>query len=307
LAKVAEEVGEKFGTFQDTECQHMKESLMRMETSGTGRVKLSDFYKPALANPDGSWQFQESVAYLRQLGLLDEWSNPKEGSVMIANYLLSSNNCIASSGFYSVCCKDECEALLGHLETQVAAPETKPATIVDIIKALPSSTVPAPREISGSMLQLLDDIAATHGGVVPLHGRLFAQWMHHAYPRECPYPHLSGTVSQQSPEEWLEDNDDVFATQEEMSQFAPAANTTGRNTEVGGDMVEELLWFPEEELLVERSVWSPVDGDPKKASVPPFVRGLMLFAMSGSFALAVLKTVTMPSQVDGKAGSKLFV
>jgi hypothetical protein len=83
LSQVADTVGEEFGSFQVHECQKLKDSLMEMEYQGTGRVRLSDFYKPALG---GKWQFQESVGYLRQVGALDE-SGSKETSVLIANYL----------------------------------------------------------------------------------------------------------------------------------------------------------------------------------------------------------------------------
>merc|ERR1719498_892349 len=65
VARVAERVGENFGSFQDQECRQIKESLVAMEQSGTGRVLLSDFYKPALG---GNWQFQETASYLRKLG-----------------------------------------------------------------------------------------------------------------------------------------------------------------------------------------------------------------------------------------------
>jgi len=27
--------------------------------------------------------------------------------------------------------------------------------------------------------------------MVPLHGRLFTQWLHFAFPHECPYPHIT--------------------------------------------------------------------------------------------------------------------
>ena len=47
----------------------MKDSLVKMEDQGTGRVRLSEFYKPALAR---NWQFGETADYLRQLGALDE-------------------------------------------------------------------------------------------------------------------------------------------------------------------------------------------------------------------------------------------
>merc|ERR1719491_2487432 len=55
--------------------------LMHMEEKGTGRVRLSEFYKPAL---DGQWQFQESVSYLREICSLDE-TDPDRPRVVIAN------------------------------------------------------------------------------------------------------------------------------------------------------------------------------------------------------------------------------
>lgn len=47
-----------------------------------------------------------------------------------------------------------------------------------------SDTVAAPRELSEGLRVRLQEVAALHGGKVPIHGRLFAQWMHHAFPRE---------------------------------------------------------------------------------------------------------------------------
>merc|ERR1719163_363908 len=164
--------------------------MMKMESGNTGRVKLRDFYGSALG---GEWQFSESAAYLRQLGALDE-SKSEDPSVIIPNYLSGPSNCIASSSFYSVCCMDECEALLGHLEKRVAAPDATVEFVSELVSALPSSTVSAPRQLSAGLRNHLEDIASHHGGRVPLHGRLFAQFMHHAYPRECPYPHVSGTT-----------------------------------------------------------------------------------------------------------------
>merc|ERR1740130_1782574 len=69
VARTAERVGEQFGSFQDEECKQMKSSLLKIEDQGTGRVRLSEFYKASLG---GHAQFQESAAYLRQLGALDE-------------------------------------------------------------------------------------------------------------------------------------------------------------------------------------------------------------------------------------------
>lgn len=190
-----ETVADRYGRFQDSECRDLKGLLMKDEFlingKPSGRVKLDAFYRSAL---NGNWQFNERAEYLRQLGALDE-SDPESPSVIIPNYVNGPSNCVASSKFYSVCCIDECEGLLGHLERDIAAPEASPERIMELVSALPSSTMPAPQEIPASLSRRLFDIAALNGGKVPLHTRLFAQWIHHVYPRECPYPHLSGTTN----------------------------------------------------------------------------------------------------------------
>merc|ERR1719440_2566703 len=38
VARIAERVGEQFGTFQDHECRHIKASLLTLEDRGSGRV-----------------------------------------------------------------------------------------------------------------------------------------------------------------------------------------------------------------------------------------------------------------------------
>jgi len=236
LVKVAETVGEQFGKFQDAECKGLKSSLVKMEDQGSGRVRLSEFYKPAL---DGAWQFQESIGYLRELGALDE-SQSDQPRVMLVNYLTSQANCIASSDYYSVCCIDECEDLFAHLEKEIAAPEATPERIAELISKLPSSSVSAPRALSATLRARLNDIAASHGGKVQLHGRLFAQWMHHAYPRECAFPHMSGTTSQQKPEAWTEGSGlHAVATEEELAQFT-SSSASSQQEEVDDD-VKQIL------------------------------------------------------------------
>merc|ERR1719429_50710 len=137
--KVVEEIGERYGRWQDSKCRELKHDLMKLESQGTGRVLLKDFYGAAAG---GAWQFSESVNYLKQLGALDE-TDPARLKVMIPNYINSPSNCVASSSFYSVCCIDECEALLGQLERTLAAPEAAPERIAEVIATLPSATVEA--------------------------------------------------------------------------------------------------------------------------------------------------------------------
>merc|ERR1719389_206214 len=58
------------------------------------------------------------------------------------------------------------------------------------------------RGLSPWLRQRLGDLARHHDGRVPLHGRLFAQWMHFVHPRDCVYPHVAGTTYGKSLDEW---------------------------------------------------------------------------------------------------------
>jgi len=245
-----EEIGERYGRWQDSECRDMKASLLKLEDPGTGRVLLKSFYGDAL---DGAWQFTESVAYLKELGALDE-TDPMRMSVIIPNYINSPSNCLATSSIYSVCCINECEALLGHLEREIGEPDGSPAQILELVSNLPSSTVQTPRSISSELKGLLEEVASHHQGRIPLHGRLFGQWMHHAYPRECPYPHKAGSTKPMTPHDWIDEKGlpAFSASKEEMAHHAKDPPTeemisSANATEVTGN---SLMWTVEEELIV---------------------------------------------------------
>jgi hypothetical protein len=148
VERIVGEFGEQFGQFQNTECISLKESLLGIEDgAGSGRVRLSDFYKLGLNDMP---QLTESLEFLRQMGVLDE-SNPKDPHVIIANYVNSQSNCLASASFYSICCIDECDQLLGHLEKEISSPTASPEQIVELVQALESSTVEAPRTLPGTL------------------------------------------------------------------------------------------------------------------------------------------------------------
>jgi len=295
VARIAERVGERFGRFQDLECKQIRSSLYAIEESGTGRVRLSDFYKPAL---DGSWQFQESQKYLRQLGALDE-SDPQNPRVIIANYISSPSNCIASSSFYSVCCIDECEGLLGHLEQQIAAPEATAEQIVRLVTKMPSSSMVAPRVLSKTLLNRLLAIDEEHGGKVPLHGRLFAQWMHHAFPRECPYPHVAGTTNPQTPDEWLDSTgEDTTASMEDIQALLDNAQNSSQE-ELDADF---LPWSPEEELLVVRP------GQDVQGAKSSSLRTVVLFAAMASLMYGLVHSTSgSKGQIYGVSMEKMHV
>jgi len=197
VALVLKDLWEKYGYWENDECKSMQRSLLRMEDKGSGRVKLSDFY--STGNSDGHFYLTESREYLRTIGALDE-SNPHTPRVIVPNYVGSAANCISSSSMRSVCCILECNSLMGQLEQQIGAPTATPEKVVEVVSSLSSETVKAPRALSERLVRRLHTIAIN--GRVPLHGRLFAQWMHHAFPRECAQPARAGVASQVTPAEW---------------------------------------------------------------------------------------------------------
>eukprot|EP00928_Gymnodinium_smaydae_P061163 TRINITY_DN45319_c0_g1_i1.p1 TRINITY_DN45319_c0_g1~~TRINITY_DN45319_c0_g1_i1.p1 ORF type:complete len:574 (+),score=159.10 TRINITY_DN45319_c0_g1_i1:88-1722(+) len=208
VADVVERIADRYGRFQNQDCRELKKSLLAIHNDGSGLIPLHKFYGVAL---QGAWQFSESREYLRITGALDE-SLPENPKVIIPNYVLGESNCVGSSSFYSQCCINECEDLLEHLEREVQEPEATPERLAELIRKLPSSSVAANRTLQPQLLKRLNEIAAGFGGRVPLHGRLFAQWMHHAYPIECPFPHSPTT-------EVLKGQEITLATPEDMQRY----------------------------------------------------------------------------------------
>mmetsp|Transcript_53615 Transcript_53615/g.152786 ORF Transcript_53615/g.152786 Transcript_53615/m.152786 type:complete len:294 (-) Transcript_53615:99-980(-) len=161
------------------------------------------------------------------------------------------SNCIVSSGFHAICCISECTALMSAVERGLRAPEAPPEAVAALVAALPSSTMPAHRTLSGLQLIRLRRIAGDNGGHVPIHGRLFAQWMHHAYPRECPYPHEAGTTNPLTPEDWMKETGqtEAVASESEMMlhvQNDQCASDAPHSPGCSEDM--ELPWSENEEL-----------------------------------------------------------
>jgi hypothetical protein len=129
--RVVEELGKEFGKFQDRECQAMKSSLLKVEERRSGRVRLGSFYEQSM---DDAARFSETKDYLRELNALDEFEKNRP-RVIISNYIVSSSNCIGGNGFYSVCCADECEGILSHVEHYIGGPSALPKRIASIVCA----------------------------------------------------------------------------------------------------------------------------------------------------------------------------
>merc|ERR1719240_24079 len=148
-----------------------------MDAYMTGRVSLKSFYEKRTVGP---WSLTESPDYLRELGALDETAEDLGPQVIISNYVTAVSNCDSPSDYYSVCCIHECADLLNHIEVDIAGPYAKPDQIFALVRNMSSDTIEAPRNLTSELESALMQVAGVHKGQVPLHGRLFAQWLHYA-------------------------------------------------------------------------------------------------------------------------------
>merc|ERR1719512_586007 len=117
--QVAGSVSRNFGSFWETQCQDTKASLVALDTTHTGRVRLPD-----------------SEAYLRELGALDETSAWRGKQVIVSNYVQAASNCVVTRSHYLVCCMVECEEILGQVEAAVGSPVAAPDKIQEVVSSI---------------------------------------------------------------------------------------------------------------------------------------------------------------------------
>jgi len=251
ITSVVHDIGEQYHAYNEHECEDLRNTLTSAESRRPGRVRLSTFYNMSRFT---HWRFAEKAEYLKALGALDE-TDPKQPSVIIANYVMSRSNCLEVSSLYAICCLNSCESLTSHLEKEIGGPSAAPARVLTLVEQLPSPSVKAPREIHDKLVDRLSEIAAHHGGQVPIHGRLFAQWMHHAFPLECPYPHEASSINPQTADEWMRESGQASetVTEEEMHkqmESDPCSYDWDNKPECQEESTE-LPWNPAEELLTQ--------------------------------------------------------
>lgn len=221
-ARIVEELGERFHKLNEVDCADLRSALLQLEGRRPGRVPLSVFYKKAVYS---AWYFNEKLEYLRDLGVLDESGTHGEPEVIVTNYVSARHNCLKASNYYLVCCGTACEDLMAKLEARIQGSSASPARIAALVTEFSTELQPAPQKLTPILRSRLDEVAARNGGVVPLHGRLFALWMHHVFPRDCPYPHQRGSTNPQTPDAWMAANgkESNTASEDEVASHLKAA------------------------------------------------------------------------------------
>jgi len=264
-SRIVEGLAQDYGMWQNMECRQMKEELVSLDPDGSGHVPLKVFYSQP---PTADYQFTESVEYLRTVGALDE----STGSVRIANYMAGPSNCIARSTYYSVCCLSDCEGMMNELEGKIRAPAAEPEHLLAVIGNLSTASAEMllPQAAAASRLR---EIAGRSGGQVPLHGRLFAEFLHRAFPAECPYPHVLEDAAASTPGHWAGGR--ATASREERHRHVEADDG---EAEVP---VAPTAWSDEEVL--------PVHEAPRP--VRSARSGLALWVVLAAAAMAVLRSM----------------
>eukprot|EP00928_Gymnodinium_smaydae_P049310 TRINITY_DN33091_c0_g1_i1.p1 TRINITY_DN33091_c0_g1~~TRINITY_DN33091_c0_g1_i1.p1 ORF type:complete len:574 (+),score=97.94 TRINITY_DN33091_c0_g1_i1:120-1841(+) len=243
---IADEVTLSFGQYWNQECERVKSSLAKMEVGRTGRVRIGDFHNTALS---GEWRFSESKAYLKVLGALDETSLSSGPGVIIPNYIYGTSNCIITANHYRICCLSPCEDYMSEIEKAIRSPVASADELLAVVSNLTTGLDGNNVIVSAELKAQLYQIASLHHGKISLHGRLFAQWLHYLFPRDCLYPHKAGTVSTMSPAEY---GIDFLASNTELSNHAMTYDSVNSNEsssakEQHNDWMTQ--WSQDEEVL----------------------------------------------------------
>lgn len=278
VSKIVSILVEGYGKYQQIDCGWIKQDLMSLDPDGTGRVPLGSFYSHP---PSPHFAFGETPGYLGEIGALDG----TDGRVRIANYVAGPSNCVAHSKYFSVCCLTGCEHLMAKLEAEVRAPTASPEHLLALVSGMPSSTVKAPRQLPEGLITRLQYIAQHHGGVVPLHGRLFSQWLHHAFPYECPFPQVIEDSSVLMPRNW---DNSIASPAERAKHIKLAAENDDADTSCDADMP----WIETEVLHAEEGTVTKLPGKKQFFSFSPALGMVMYGTLLGSMTVASLQVAT---------------
>lgn len=297
ISGIIREIVDTFGKFHGKQCQGLKQSLQGLERRGSsGCVRLPDFYEKGL-KADSNWLMVESPEYLRDTGVLDE-TDVRNPRLLTANYINSPTNCLQPNGYYLVCCHNECDDILGMLEKSLGNPSATPD---EILAALADNELDKSWRRGGKIAPAirfrLEEVAEFNGGSVPIHGRLFAQWLHHVFPRECPYPHLSGTRAPQWITDYEEDtgkasqlSDKQMALIVRNASHSSAVQTNATKSKLDANFGSCAPWSQAEELFAPIPTALPLHELEHDPHVWAFTSGIASLGALAALAITSLKT-----------------
>lgn len=186
---LSEHLVTEFAYWQSTECTGMKHTLANLDKESWGRVPLGKFYQ---AEGTGflSAVFTESLEFLRSVSAIDD-SVPDSPKVIVANYVYSIANAKNLLGDVGFTCRDDCVDVIGVLQQNFSTPSAVPEVILELVAGIvPPSSLTKERlgPLPAKLREKLYRVAEQQGGECILHSRLFMQWLHYAFPLDCPYP-----------------------------------------------------------------------------------------------------------------------
>merc|ERR1719247_3321243 len=141
--------------------------------------------------------------------------------------------------------------IMDEIEHKVLAPTASSERLLGIVHSI-SNGKALPRGLSEKM----QDIAKRSDGEVPLHGRLFAQWLHFAFPHQCPYPSLLETADILSKSQWTN-----------RTQFAASVDESADHvlsldaSSLGNEDIEVDKFWTDHEVLPAHDVPEPPLGN----------------------------------------------
>ena len=91
-------------------------------------------------------------------------------------------------------------------------------------------------------------IAQLHEGKVPLHGRLFAQWLHHVCPLECPYSAVEAQAAPLTREEFEVEGAVAMLEFEDQQSHVSVFNRAPKTEK---DKLQALPWSSVEVLVTD--------------------------------------------------------
>jgi len=246
------------------DCDGLRKHMVSFDKRNTGRVKLSDLY---WSDASLGFAFGESKEWLRRMGVLDESSTWMGPQVIIPNYIQAASNCVMTTSLFRQCCTNpKCQTILSDLESSMgkAAVPAEEIWSETMIENMHDSDMMENKESLKVLKEKLGHISENHGGDVPIHGRLFAQWLHYLQPQECPYPYKRGQVEVVTQKDCggdcVVDAKKQAEVEQKLAGAKSAVGAADQQTQEWAQQGEWLgQWTLDEELITDRRTVESVD------------------------------------------------